>query len=110
MDFGMKLYTEKLASRICDGSIGRILSVRYGEETVRHFRQFVAVTHPNHLAGIHLRKQRRIPYDLHLRPPVFTLVALLDTSAELVRHQLHPVTDAEHGNTEVPNRRVAVRR
>ena len=44
------------------------------------------------------------------RAPVLARVRLLDDAAQLVRHQLLPITDAEHGHAQLVDARIDARR
>ena len=55
-------------------------------------------------------KQRRARVNVDGREPELAMRRRRDFAAKRVRHQLHPVTDAEHGNAGLVDPRFAVRR
>ena len=48
--------------------------------------------------------------DAHLRPAELRAVRAFDAASEVARHQLHPVTDAEHGHAQAEDPRIGLRR
>ena len=110
MHFGMKLDAVQLARFVGDGGVGRVITAPDAGETIGQQRHLIAVTHPDLLEPVHAREQPRFTCDFEFGVTVFAFVALIDATAELVRHQLHPVADAERGNAQVPDRGIALRR
>ena len=70
----------------------------------------VAVRHPARLLGRRPRQQPARLRNRQLRAPELADLGALDPSAELARDQLHPVTDAEHGDAELQQLAVERRR
>jgi hypothetical protein len=70
----------------------------------------VAHPHGDFFAGLERREHSDGVTDAHTRRPVFTLGARLDLAAQVVRHELLAVTDAEDRDTQRKNGRIALRR
>src|SRR2546423_1744333 len=69
------------------------------------------MAHP-HVGGGALRERRERPDGLEhvdARRPELAVTARSHPAPEQLRHQLQPVADAEHGNAELEQRRVAHR-
>src|SRR5207245_9936548 len=81
-------------------------------ESRRHRGHLVAVAHPDveeSLAALvravlDAFEEPRVPAKAHLRVAELAHLAGLDRTAELCRHRLHAVTDAEHGKAELDGR------
>src|SRR6266852_4813494 len=98
----MKLSGVEFALLIRDGGDRRI--GRYGNRTkaVWQPRHPVAMAHPYRIPlalAPHAVKQGTILGHLHLGAAELAMVAALDLAAELVRHRLLAVADAEHRQT-----------
>ena len=70
----------------------------------------VAMAHPDDLLPREVVEERRRRVELDLGLPVLGDVVRLDSPAQLPRHQLHPVADAERRNPELEDRGVGERR
>ena len=110
-DFGVEL--DAVEVFICvfhhgDGAGGRAAD---GAEVFRQPAHFVAVAHP-HVQGVRCAvvnaAGERAVLRLHLRVTKFALVAGLHFAAQMVRHKLHAVADAEHGHAQVEQPRVGL--
>ena len=71
----------------------------------------VAVAHPDDLVGGLARDERsavgaRVAREMHGGGAVLAPAGLRDRAAELLRHDLEPVADAEHGHPELEDARV----
>src|ERR1043166_3379944 len=106
-DLGMKLQAIQLSISIFDrGKIG-IFGARDSPEPGRQSGQFVAVTAPDvDLFGQSIEQGRPLRRMQNTRP-IFAPRAKFDLTAQVVRHQLHSVTNAEDWNTERKNLRIA---
>src|SRR6266853_3618254 len=95
----MELSGVEFAPLIRDGGDRRI--GRYGNRTkaVGQPRHPVAMAHPHRVPfalAPYAVEQRTILGHLHLGTAELAVVAALDLAAELVRHRLFAVADAEH--------------
>ena len=70
----------------------------------------VAVAHPADLLGGEAAEEGAVGIDADIRPPELRAVGALDPAAEVPGHELHPVTDAEHGHAELEDPRIGQRR
>ena len=69
----------------------------------------VAMGHPDGLLRRRVVEEPRL-FDAHLRPPELGDAGAVDAAAELERHQLRAVTDAERRDPELEQRRIDPRR
>ena len=82
-------------------AIGALADVPTTRKPLRQPRHAVAVAHPDRIFLALLPdalEQRRVLGDQHLGAAEFAVVAGLDLAAELMRHRLLAVADAEHGD------------
>ena len=75
----------------------------------RHLVDLIAVAHPDHGVGWHAGEERVGLQHLAAGAAVFAGLRPADVAAEGVAGQLHAVADAEHGNAEPEDARVAPR-
>ena len=90
--------------------------IRRGADHAKAFRQFrhaVAVAHPDRIFFAflpHAFEQRRVLGHGHLGAAEFAMMPALDLAAELMRHGLLAVADAEHRHARLEDRHRRERR
>ena len=82
---------------------------RHSESRGRALHE-VAVARPDSQLRTDRSEDRRVLVDADQRVAIFPLRRRCDFSAERIRHELHPVADAQYGNAGVVHRRFAARR
>ncbi len=108
-DLGMKLDAVETARIV--GHAGHRCTVRAGDdpETIRQCRYAVTVTHPHVQQAVTLhagvvldiRQQAGMAAGTHLCIAVFMMIRVFHATAELCRHGLHTVADAQHRHTGI---------
>ena len=86
--------------------------VRERREVAGDRVDLIAVAHPHFGVARHAGEQDvgvAAFIDRAMGPAVLADLVALHAAAECLAHQLHSVADAEHGNAEVENRRIALR-
>ena len=68
------------------------------------------MAHPADLLRGQAAEELAVRLDLHLGPAELGAVGALDPAAEVLRHQLHPVADAEHRDAQVEDAGIGLRR
>ena len=107
--FGVELQrvvAARLVGHACDGAA---VGAGHELEARRQFGDLVAMAHPHveHAVAFgrgevrDVFQQRGVAMGAHGRKAELALVAAFDLAAELMRHGLHAVADAEHGHAEV---------
>ncbi len=94
----MELRGVELALVVRDHGDRRVLRGADHAETLRQLGDAVAVAHPDRIALAllpHALEQRRVLGDQHLGAAELAMMPALDLAAELVRHRLLAVADAE---------------
>jgi hypothetical protein len=89
---------------------GRGIGLGGGAEALGQAGDRVAVAHPDGLLAIDVREQAAVLGDENGRGPVLALARRLHVPAQLQRHQLGAVADAEHGQAARPDRVVGLGR
>src|SRR5690606_11497006 len=79
------------------------------DEAFRQFHDMVAMAHPYRLLRLQAFRECRMFGEIHVCLPVFALSRTFYLSAELMRHQLHSVTNPENRHTDVIYSRVDLR-
>ena len=107
---GVELDAVEVAAGIGQAGVGRRIGLRRRAEPFGRADDLVAVAHPHWLLTIDADEQ-----PVHIghgdgRWPVLALLRRDDLPAELVGHELEPVTDAEHRDPPGPQRRIGLRR
>ena len=110
VNLGMELQTEEPIQRVGNRGVHCVLAPRRRKKTGWQFHDPIPMAHPNFLKTFHAGEQRGVGNNFHLGVAVLAFLALLDASPELMGHHLHPVADAEHGDAELPDAGVALRR
>ena len=101
VDLGMKLHGVVLARGILEGRLG-VRGLRDKLEARRKLLGFVAVRHPDvQRAGETLEEGAVVAQEFDVGVSVLALVAGTDLAAQLLRHEVQAVTDAEHGHSEM---------
>ena len=108
-DFGVELHRVVVARFVGHGSQRRVRRRAHGHEAGRDFLDAVAVAHPDVEHGAALavavieqlveQSARRGHGDLRI--PELAVIRAGDAAAELLRHRLHAVADAEHGHARL---------
>ncbi len=98
LDFGMELHGEILALKIAHRRDGAVAAFGKCNEPLRHFRDPVAVRHPD--LGQHIQ-HRAGDQRLDLGRAVFALGRWVDLAAEGMHQQLHPVADPKDRQAEL---------
>ena len=86
------------------------VGTRRDREPCGRTRDRVAVAHPHDLVDGQFAEQQRRTFDVKLGAPVLALTSLRDLAAEIARHELRAVTDAEDRHPRVVDRGVDVGR
>ena len=94
----MKLQRVELAFGVFDRGEGGIFGMRDGAEAFGERGQLVAVAVPDVDLLAEPVEERGALVDVQKSGAVFAAGAELDLAAEMPRHQLHPVADAENGH------------
>ena len=107
---GVEQHAENGPGLVLQGG-DRSVGARGGHAEVRgRLVELVAVARPHGDARLRLESLEQAPParfpDHHLGAPVFPLAGWPHRAARQVRHQLHPVADAQHGYTECQELRV----
>ena len=106
----MKLHAVKLALKIGDRSFRRICSVGQTHEALWQGLHRVAMAHPHGGAVLHVVEQVGGVIHLQRSLAVFRLTGgRLNSTPQLLNHQLHAVTNPQHRDTEIPYRRITNR-
>ena len=101
VDFGMELHGVVLARGIFEGGLG-VGGLRDEMEAGRKLFGFVAVGHPDvQRAGESFEEGAVVAQQFDVGVSVLALVAGADFAAELLRHEVQAVTDAQHRKAEV---------
>ena len=103
-DFEMELRGVELPLVVGDHRDRRVRRRADHAKALRQFRHAVAVAHPDRIALAllpHAFEQRRVLGHQHLGAAEFAVMAALDLAAELLRHGLLAVADAEHRHAGV---------
>ena len=109
----MKLRRIEFALVVGDDRNRRARRFRHTAKSVRQFRHAVAVAHPDVMLFAdlpHAIEKRAIVGHFNQCAAEFTMMPRLDGAAELVRHRLLTIADAEHGNACVQDRQRRGRR
>src|SRR5580704_12756218 len=99
-DFEMELRSVEFALVVGDHRDRRVRRSAGGDEPVRKLGDAVAVTHPYRIAPANVPDavgQCRVRDQLDFGAAEFAMMAALHLAAELLRHGLLAVADAEHG-------------
>ena len=102
--FEMELRGVELALVVRDHGDRRVLRGADHAEALRQLGDAVAVAHPDRIALAllpHALEQRGVLGDQHLGAAELAMMPRLDLAAELVRHRLLAVADAEHRHAGV---------
>ena len=110
----MKLHpVERPRPMLHRGKLARVRR-RERQKIARDAIHLIAVAHPNLRLARHIGKQFRRVFvprvDRAMGPAELPRRVALHFSAEHLAHQLHPVADAQHRNTQIKNRRITLRR
>ena len=106
--FGMELHGVVLARGIFEGGLG-VRGLRDKLEAGRKFFGFVAVRHPDvQRAAESLEEGAVVAQEFDVGVSVLALVAGADFAAELLRHEVQAVTDAQHRQAEMQHLLVQV--
>ena len=114
----MELHAVEPALLVRHARQGRILRAGDDLESRRQRVNAIAMAHPHVEEGLavgidlvlDVAQQGRMAAHAHLRVAEFACVRRRHPPAELCRHRLHAVADAEHGHTQLEHRRVRARR
>ncbi len=109
-DLEVELGGVELARLVGDHGDRRVRRGADHAEALRRLGHAVAVAHPHRIAlalAPHPLEQRRILGHRHLGAAELAVVAALDRAAELLRHRLLAVADAEHRHAGLVDRRPA---
>ncbi len=99
---GMELHGEEPPLRVFDGGDRTVAAAAADPETGSAFEHRIAVAHPDHRTRAQPGQQRRIrSFDVQLGPAILPPGRAAHGSAQQPGHQLHAVTDAQDGYTEV---------
>ncbi len=98
-DLRVKLEPVVAPLEISHYRVGRVARASVGGETRWHRVEPVAVAHPDFELARQTLEQRRRMLALNQRGAELPLDPRTHLAAELVCHQLHAVTNAEHGET-----------
>lgn len=90
--------------------VRRVVSPGDGVKAARHLREFVAVRIPDIDNLANASEERTAFRDLKLAAAVFALRGVFDLAAELMRHELHTVANAEDWQPEIEDRWIGMRR
>jgi hypothetical protein len=107
-DFGVELHAVEAALFIRHRGDRAARRVAHQLEAGRHVQHLVAVAHPHLEHAVALVgdevgdavQQGRVAARAHLGVTEFAQQAVLDLAAELGRHRLHAVANAQHGHSE----------
>ena len=105
----MELDGVEAALGILEGGDRRRRRARHDARALGSRDDRVAVRHPDRLLGRRVGEQPRLGH-LHRRPPELGDAGAVDAAAELERHQLRAVTDAERRDAELEQRGIDARR
>ena len=111
--FEMELRGVELALFVGDHGDRRVLRGADDAEALGQLGDAVAVAHPHRIALAllpHALEQRRVLGDQHLGAAELAMMAGLDLAAELMRHGLLAVADAQHRHAGVESSRRRERR
>ena len=103
----MELHRIEFALVVGDDRNRRAGRLRHATEACRQFGDAVAVAHPHLILAALLPdalEQRAVICDLNIGAAEFAVMAGLDLAAELMRHRLLAVADAEHRHTGFEDR------
>ncbi len=103
---GMELHRVELALLVRDGGKRRVVRDADHLEAIGQPRDAVAVAHPHGVPGAFLPdalEQRGVLHHLDLGAAEFAVMSALDLAAELRRHRLLAVADAEHRHAGIEN-------
>jgi hypothetical protein len=108
-DLGVELHRVEAAIFVGHAGDGAGIGGRHELEAGRHFGDLVAVAHPDveHALAFgrgvvgDVLEQRRVAAGAHVGGAEFALVAAFDLAAQLVRHGLHAVADAQHRKAQI---------
>ena len=98
----MKLQGEQLARAILEGGMVRVLGDRDRSEAGRQFRELVSMRIPN-LQGLRKvgEEGARPVLDPECAFAEFAFEARLDFATQEMPHDLQPIADAQHGNSQL---------
>ena len=105
-DLEMKLHAVIAARFIGDRGEGRVFRGGDDAKAFRQLRHAVAMAHPDGKAAAllpHAVEQRAVLQRRHLGAAEFAMMTAFDLAAELGRHRLLAVADAEHRHAGVEN-------
>ena len=105
-DLGMELHGVDAAVAILEAGDGNRVGTRRHREARGRGRDGVAVTHPHRLVDGEIGEQQRRTFDVQFGAAVLALAGLGDLAAEITRHELRAVTDAEERHARVVDRGV----
>ncbi len=112
-DFRMELHRVELAGVVADDRDRRALRLAEHAKAWRQFGDAVAVAHPDRVflaLDPDALEERAVGGDLDLGAAELAVMAGLDLAAELLRHRLFAVADAEHRHAGLVDRRRRQRR
>ena len=109
-DLGVELDAVELAPRLLEGGDRRRRRAGDDARALGRRRDRVAVAHPDRLLGGQVAEERARGVGLDLGLAELGDAGALDAAAELERHQLHAVADAEHRDAELEELGVDLRR
>ena len=108
-DLRVELHAVHAALRLLEGGDRRRRRTRDDTSAARRRCDGVAVRHPDRLLGRRPGEELGL-LGVHRRLAEFRHAGTLDAAAELLRHQLHSVANAERRNAELEDARVDARR
>ena len=111
-DFGMELHAVKMTVFVGNAGNRATVGTRHELEARWHFSDLVAMTHPDGQHALpfgcgevrNVLEQRRVAARPHVSMAKFAFVPALDLAAQLVRHGLHAIADAQHRNAQLEHR------
>ncbi len=109
MHLGMKLHRIPLLRHILNSG-HRVMRLRRQLESRRQFERLVTMRHPDRKFFRQALKKKRVRNNFDFRVAVFALLRRAHLAAQRVHHELQPIADTEHGQSQLEDARVGGRR
>ena len=106
----MELHAVQASLMVGHGGLRRVVRMGQTHEAGRQCRHGIAVAHPHRRAVIDVGEQIDRIVDKQRRLAVLGPTGGHDRTAQLLHHQLHAVTNPQHRDAQLPDRRIAERR
>ena len=107
--FRMKLQAVDRQSAMLDRGDRASAGLGQRHEIAGDGRHLIAVAHPDFGFVGDPVEQIGVRHDPHMGPAIFAGRSAFDLPAQRLADQLHAVADAQHGNAQLENRRIAMR-